>query len=59
MCTDCAVSFGFLEAIDPGSDTMKVLELNRVFNNGRKTKNRQMKEREREREREREISGEN
>ena len=40
---------------------LKVLELNRVFNNGGKTKNQQMKERERkrEREREREISGEN
>ena len=51
MGTDCAMSFGFLEAIDPGSDTMKVLELNRVFNNGGKTKNQQMRERERERER--------
>ena len=49
MCTDCAVSFGFVEAIDLGFDTMKVLELNRVFNNGRKTKNQQMRERERER----------
>ena len=55
MCTDCAMSFGFVEAIDLGSDTMKDLELNRVFNNGGKTKNQQM----REREREREISGEN
>ena len=51
MCTDCAVSFGFVEAIDLGFDTMKVLELNRVFNNGGKTKNQQMRERERERER--------
>ena len=33
---------------------LKVLELNRVFNNGGKTKNQQMKEREKERERERE-----
>ena len=49
MCTDCAVSFEFVEAIDLGSDTMKVLELNRVFNNGRKNKNQQMKKRERER----------
>ena len=32
---------------------LKVLELNRVFNNGGKTKNQQMKERERKRERER------
>ena len=37
---------------------LKVLELNRVFNNGGKTKNQQMRERERERERERD-SGEN
>ena len=51
MCTDRAVSFGFVEAIDLGSDTMKDLELNRVFNNGGKTKNQQMRERERERER--------
>ena len=49
MCTDCAVSFGFVEAIDLGSDTMKVLELNRVFNNGGKNKNQQMREREKER----------
>ena len=49
VCTDCAVSFGYVEAIDLGFDTMKVLELNRVFNNGRKTKNQQMRERERER----------
>ena len=55
MCTDRAVSFGFVEAIDLGSDTMKDLELNRVFNNGRKTKNQQMRERERERERERDF----
>ena len=47
MCTDRAVSFGFVEAIDLGSDTMKDLELNRVFNNGGKTKNQQMRERER------------
>ena len=33
---------------------LKVLELNRVFNNGGKNKNQQMKKRERERERERE-----
>ena len=49
VCTDRAVSFGFVEAIDLGSDTMKDLELNRVFNNGGKTKNQQMRERERER----------
>ena len=36
MCIDYAVSFGFVEAIDLGFDTMKVLELNRVFNNGGK-----------------------
>ena len=48
MCTDRAVSFGFVEAIDLGSDTMKDLELNRVFNNGGKTKNQQMRERERD-----------
>ena len=36
VCTDCAVLFGFVEAIDLGSDTMKALELNRVFNNGGK-----------------------
>ena len=50
MCTDCAVSFGFVEAIDLGSDTMKDLELNRVYNNGGKVRSNKC-ERERERER--------
>ena len=52
VCTDCAVSFGFVEAIDLGSNTMKDLELNRVYNNGGKVRTNKW-ERERERERER------
>ena len=36
MCIDCVVSFGFVEAIDLGSNTMNDLELNRVYNNGGK-----------------------
>ena len=54
-CTDCAVLVGVVETIDLGSDTMKDLELARVYNNGR-NKNKQW---EREREREREVFGEN
>ena len=48
--TDCAVSFGFVEAIDLGFDTMKDLKLNRVYNNGEKTRTNKW-ERGRERER--------
>ena len=36
VCIDCVVSFGFVEAIDLGSNTMNDLELNRVYNNGGK-----------------------
>ena len=36
VCIDYAVSFGFVEAIDLGSNTMNDLELNRVYNNGGK-----------------------
>ena len=35
MCTDCAMSVGVVEAIDLGSNTMKYLELARVYNNGK------------------------
>ena len=49
VCTDCAVSVGFVEAIDLGSDTMKDFGAYQSVQQWWTSKNKQMREREKKR----------